>query len=204
MSTPPVLAHSMGTCSEYAPECVGEGQKMLFYAALAFIAIGMSGHFASLESFMAEQFVQEVMDLIQGIDSDAVFRWFWRSFCSTYAIIIVTCAAVLALPYIKPWSLRFGIPAICTLFATLLFFSGSCSYRYIQPDGSPLTTFIRVFVAAFSKLFHRTPKDPKKLYEIQEDQDDAAAPYLIPHTKSLRSFTSLSLLFYMLQCTRIP
>lgn len=193
MSTPPVLAHSMGTCSEYAPECVGEGQKMLFYAALAFIAIGMSGHFASLESFMAEQFVQEVMDLIQGIDSDAVFRWFWRSFCSTYAIIIVTCAAVLALPYIKPWSLRFGIPAICTLFATLLFFSGSCSYRYIQPDGSPLTTFIRVFVAAFSKLFHRTPKDPKKLYEIQEDQDDAAAPYLIPHTKSLRCLDKASI-----------
>lgn len=193
MSTPPVLAHSMGTCSEYAPECIGEGQKMLFYAALAFIAIGMSGHFTSLESFMGEQFVQEMVDVLQGPHARTISRWFWRSFFGTYAVLILTFAAVLALPYIKPWSVRFGIPAICTLFATLLFLCGSCSYRYAQPEGSPLTMFTRVFVAAISKLFHRTPRDAKELYEIQEGLDNADPPYLIPHTRGLRCLDKASI-----------
>ncbi|KAH6777729.1 BTB/POZ domain-containing protein [Perilla frutescens var. frutescens] len=187
MSTPPVLAHSMGTCSEYVPECIGDGQKMLFYAALAFIAIGMSGHLTSLGSFMTEQFVQVVVNLIQNdVDADNIFRMFWRSFLSGFAVFIAGCAAVLALPYIKPWSLRFGIPAICTLLATVLFVSGSCSYRIIQPAGSPLTTFVRVFVAAISKLFHPTPRDARELYEIQA-QDN------VPHTRSLRFLDKASI-----------
>ncbi|KAI3474189.1 hypothetical protein Pfo_028977 [Paulownia fortunei] len=182
MSTPPVLAHTMGTCSEYKPECIGQGQKVLFYTALPLIAFGMSGHLTSWNSFMAEQFSGEEDDLDENT--------FWRFFFSVLAVIITTFVAVLAIPYIKPWSLRFGIPAICTLVATLLFFSGSCSFKYFRPTGSPLTMFVRVFVAAVSKLFYRTPRDAKELFEIQNSE-----LYLVPHTRSLRSLPFLSLQF---------
>ncbi|XP_057808098.1 protein NRT1/ PTR FAMILY 5.5-like [Salvia miltiorrhiza] len=175
MSTPPVLGRTMGTCREYKAECIGQGQKVLFYTALPLIAFGMSGHLTSWNSFMAEQFVR-----VEGEDDDDE-RTFWKFFYSIFATIVLTFVAVLGLPYIKPWSVRFGIPAICTLVATLLFFSGSCSYKYFKPPGSPLTKFFRVFAAAVSKLFCRIPRDPKELFELNHPQ-----LYVIPHTKSLR------------------
>ncbi|KAL2479504.1 Protein NRT1/PTR FAMILY 5.5 [Abeliophyllum distichum] len=172
MSTPPVLAKAMGTCSEYKPECIGDGQQILFYTALALIAIGVCGHITSWGPFMAEQ-LNERGEIDEGT--------FWRFFCSILAVIIITIVAVIALPYIKPWSIRFGIPAICTLVATLLFFTGSCSYNYFLPQGSPLTTFVRVFVASTSKFLYASPKDVKKLYENPTFELE-----LVPYTRSLR------------------
>ncbi|XP_051131172.1 protein NRT1/ PTR FAMILY 5.5-like [Andrographis paniculata] len=182
MSTPPVLADSLGTCSDYKADCIGHGQKALFYAALPLIAFGMVGHLTSMNQFLAEQLSDEDHDNLHiGI--------FWRFFSGILAVIIVTFVAVFALPYIKPWSLRFGIPAICSLVATLLFISGSCSYNYFRPAGSPLTMFVRVFAAAGSKLFYRTPKDPNDLYEIQNPQ-----LYVVPHTRSLRCLDKAAIL----------
>lgn len=184
MSTPPVLGHSMGSCREYKAECIGEGQKILFYTSLPLIAFGMSGHMTSWNSFIAQQF-------IEGGEEGDNGRTFWKFFYSVLATIIFTFVAVLALPYIKPWSLRFGIPAICTLVSTLLFLSGSCSYKSFQPAGSPLTMFFRVFVAAVSKLFYRLPRDAMELFEFQNSQFYVG----IPHTRSLRSLTLYSLFF---------
>lgn len=174
MSTPPVLANSMGNCKEYKPECVGHGQEVLFYTAMPLIAFGMAGHFTSFNTFLAEQMAGDE-------DGTVDESTFWRFFFSILAVIIVTFVAVLGFPYIKPWSLRFGIPAICTLVATILFFSGSCSYSYFRPQGSPITMFFRVFVAATLKLFNRSPKDPGDLYEIHDPRF-----YIAPHTRSLR------------------
>ncbi|KAL2500552.1 Protein NRT1/PTR FAMILY 5.5 [Forsythia ovata] len=149
MSTPPVLAKAMGTCT-----------------------FGVCGHITSWGPFMAEQ-LNEGGEIDEGT--------FWRFFYSILAVIIITIVAVIALPYIKPWSIRFGIPAICTLVATLLFFTGSCSYNYFLPQGSPLTTFVRVFVASTSKFLYASPKDVNKLYENPTFELD-----LVPHTRSLR------------------
>lgn len=169
MSTPPVL----GKCSEYQPECIGDSQKVLFYTALPLIAFGMGGHMTSFNGFLADQFRGEEDNLDEST--------FWRFFYSVLAVIIVTFVAVLGFPYIKPWSLRFGIPAICTLVATLLFFSGSCSYKYFRPAGSPIIVFFRVLVSAASKLFYRAPRDTNELFEIRN-----SPLYLIPYTRSLR------------------
>ncbi|KAL8516931.1 hypothetical protein ACS0TY_015253 [Phlomoides rotata] len=171
MSTPPVLAHAMGTCREYKPECIGEGQRILFYIALPLIGFGMSGHAVSWTVFMNQQISEE----------DDESRTFWKFSGSILVTIIFNSIASFALPYVKPWSLRFGIPAICNLVAALLFFSGSCSYTYIRPAGIPLTAYIRVFVAAVSNLFYTTPEDAKELYEIQDYRF-----YKVPHTRSLR------------------
>ncbi|KAL8526343.1 hypothetical protein ACS0TY_015531 [Phlomoides rotata] len=161
MSTPPVLAHAMGTCREYKPECIGEGQRILFYIALPLIGFGMSGHAVSWTVFMNQQISEEE-------EEDDESRTFWKFSGSILVTIIFNSIASFALPYVKPWSLRFGIPAICNLVAALLFFSGSCSYTYIRPAGIPLTAYIRVFAAAFYNLFYTTPEDAKELYEIQD------------------------------------
>nr|XP_027097409.1 protein NRT1/ PTR FAMILY 5.5-like isoform X2 [Coffea arabica] len=57
-------------------------------------------------------------------------------------ILLVPVVGLIALPYIKPWSIRFGIPAICTLVATLAFVQGtrSCNKEENRPaEGSTVT-----------------------------------------------------------------
>ncbi|XP_071927860.1 protein NRT1/ PTR FAMILY 5.5-like isoform X2 [Coffea arabica] len=98
-------------------------------------------------------------------------------------IILVPVIGLIALPYIKPWSLRFGIPAICTLVATLAFLQGTGSYKgESKPDGSPVTNVLRVFVASTRKMF----EDPKQYSELYENQDTNTPK--LPHTKGLLSF----------------
>ncbi|KAK4478497.1 hypothetical protein RD792_013974 [Penstemon davidsonii] len=231
MSTPPVLANAMETCTKYKPECIGHVQKLLFYIALPLIAFGMSGHLTCWKSFIIDQIIPLEDDesesddeddndgillvfffgMVSGIISEMsghLISWntlreeeqlenippeelqeafnettSWRFHIIIPSFVVGTIVAVIALFYIKPWSLRFGIPAICTLVATLLFISGSWSYKiyYKTREISPLTVFLRVFVAAISKLFYRSPKDATKLYEIQDPQLDS-----VPHTNSLR------------------
>uniref|UniRef100_A0A5B7BGM8 Uncharacterized protein n=1 Tax=Davidia involucrata TaxID=16924 RepID=A0A5B7BGM8_DAVIN len=172
MSTPPVLSKSTGTCSAYRPECIGDAQKVLFYTALALIAVGISGHIVSLESFITEQTTSQMED-------DDGRKTLWQ-IVGIFAMVPVTIIGGIALPYIKPWSIRFGIPAICTLVATLLFVSGSSAYKCKGPQGSPLTTVFRVFVASASKTSHQCPEDVNELYERRDLNQ------LVPHTRGLR------------------
>ncbi|KAL7095403.1 hypothetical protein ACP275_10G021700 [Erythranthe tilingii] len=175
MSTPPVLARITGKCSEYSPECVGRGQKVLLYTSLPLIAFGVAGPAICY----ARVIVERRNSGVNNVDS---WKKFWRFVNSRSPANIVALIAVLGLPYINPWSLQFGIPAICTLVATLLFSTTLSSYnRKLKPNGSPLTILIQVLVAAVSKLFYRIPKDPKELFEIQNSQ-----LHSVPHTTSLR------------------
>ncbi|KAI3675316.1 hypothetical protein L1987_84905 [Smallanthus sonchifolius] len=82
-------------------------------------------------------------------------------------MLVIICAGI-ALPYIKPWSIRFGIPAICALTATVLFLTGSLRYKHSKPEGSPLTIALRVFVAAATKDFQQVTNF-KQIY----NDDDA-------------------------------
>ncbi|XP_057497788.1 protein NRT1/ PTR FAMILY 5.5-like [Actinidia eriantha] len=173
MSTPPVLAKATGTCSAYEPQCIGQGQQILFYTALVLIAVGLSGHLVSLGTFMAEQFVE----VVENFTTRSCVALFARS----YIAVLIPIGGVLAISYVKLWSVRFGIPAICTVVATILFLSGSCSYNCVRPQGSSLTTVFRVLVAATSKLFHNRPNDANQLYE-RRDPDIV----LLPHSRRLR------------------
>ncbi|KAA8516316.1 hypothetical protein F0562_016609 [Nyssa sinensis] len=169
MSTPPVLSKSTGTCSAYRPECIGDTQRVLFYTALALIAVGISGHLVSLESFLNESQMED--------DDGGKTPW---KIGGIFGVVLVPIIGGIALPYIKPWSIRFGIPAIFSLVATLLFASGSNAYEFKGPQGSPLTTVVRVFVASASKIFHQCPEDANELYERR----DIVQP--VPHTRGLR------------------
>ncbi|XP_076895476.1 protein NRT1/ PTR FAMILY 5.5-like [Bidens hawaiensis] len=81
-------------------------------------------------------------------------------------VLVYVCGGI-AFPYIKPWSIRFGLPAICASIATVLFLTGSSQYKHSKPKGSPLTIPIRVFVAAASKDFQQV----KNFTQIYTDDD---------------------------------
>ncbi|XP_024030021.1 protein NRT1/ PTR FAMILY 5.5 isoform X2 [Morus notabilis] len=175
MSTPPVLSKVAGTCSEYKPECVGIGQKTLFYTALALIAVGLSGHVTSL-SILTEEHKkssgnQDKLHLYLGV----------------FAVILVPLIGAVAIPYIKPWSIRFGVTAICSVMATLIFLTGS--YDYDTAQGSPLTAVFRVIVASASKVFHKCPKDASELYEGNDNN-----VHKMRHTRHLRCLDKAAIL----------
>lgn len=180
MSTPPVLSKSTGTCGSYEPECIGDTQQILFYIALVLIAVGLAGHATSLLNFWAEQLVnaQEGNTMV--------------AYAQNVATCLLTAAAALGLPYVKPWSVRFGVPAIIMLVATLIFLSGSSKYTCIGPRGSHLTMILRVFIASASNLFCQCPADRNELYQMHLCN--------IPHTRGLRfdSFNLFHLLYLRL------
>ncbi|KAK1436704.1 hypothetical protein QVD17_02486 [Tagetes erecta] len=170
MSTPPVF----GPCKDYKKECIGHAQKVLFYIALPLIAAGMAGHVVSLAPFLDlqtkteneekketkkenENVNENENEMKSGEETKILVQ-----IPGLVMVMIVVIAGGIGLPYIKPWSLRFGIPAICSAVATLLFFTGWMNYEHKDPEGSPLTTTVRVFVAAARNISQPIP-DPKDL-----------------------------------------
>ncbi|PIN01588.1 H+/oligopeptide symporter [Handroanthus impetiginosus] len=150
MSTPPVLANSTNTCKQYEPKCVGHTQKVLFYTGMGLVAVGIAGNLVSVKPFLKEQRGMFGYDLdFLNLSLPPVIFW----------VALIPIIGAIALPSLKPWSLRFGIPAIFTAFATLHFLSGSLHYLKGGCRGSPLTNVCRVFVASFYKKSKRFPPD---------------------------------------------
>ncbi|KAL0403854.1 UNVERIFIED_CONTAM: protein NRT1/ PTR FAMILY 5.5 [Sesamum radiatum] len=161
MSTPPVLADTLHTCNAYVPECISNTHRMLFFAAVVLIAVGISGHSVCLGSFLVEQSAELGIIEFSG-------RSLLTMFAGNWPTIIFTVIVAFALPYIKPWSLRFGIPAIFMVLATLVFLSRSCSYSRNIPDGSPLTLLLKVLSAAAFKLFVPRPPTLSQYHGVAE------------------------------------
>ncbi|KAL0340469.1 UNVERIFIED_CONTAM: protein NRT1/ PTR FAMILY 5.5 [Sesamum radiatum] len=161
MSTPPVLADTLHTCNAYAPECISNAHRMLFFAAVVLIAVGISGHSVCLGSFLVEQSVELGLVEFSGRSLLTMFAGNWPTF-------VFTIIVAFALPYIKPWSLRFGIPAIFMVLATLVFLSRSCSYSRDRPEGSPLTLLLKVLSAAAFKLFVPRPPTLSQYHGVAE------------------------------------
>ncbi|XP_057537957.1 protein NRT1/ PTR FAMILY 5.5-like isoform X2 [Amaranthus tricolor] len=191
MSTPPVLSKINENCTEYKPECIGDQQKQLFYAALALIAVGMAGHLTSLPSFMAEQtqlIENEFMATAtraeeQGGGSGCCLVC--RSMLGGFMGILIPIIGLIIVTYVKPWGVQFGVSALFALGSLVVFLSGIFSYNYVSPQGSELTIVFRVFVAAFRKMFCRCPQDVNQLYE-SNDVGGAENHAFLLHTKSLR------------------
>ncbi len=132
MSTPPVLSNAAGNCGAYKPECIGDAQKVLFYTSLRILVIGISGHLASMVSFLKLQHPEQTARPIQNI----------------IVLIWLPTGVWLALQLINPWSFKFGIPAICTVVASFIFISGTRRYENSPPQGSPLPTLFRDYICA--------------------------------------------------------
>ncbi|CAL5422700.1 unnamed protein product [Camellia sinensis] len=99
---------------------------------LALVAIGVSSQLISLSTFMVEQLTEVIRD-------NFTTRSCLTLFSGTYLAILSPIGGITAISFIKIWSLRFGIPAICSAVATLIFLSGSGSYNCVKPQGSSLS-----------------------------------------------------------------
>lgn len=101
------------------------------------------------------------------------------TFCVMVVIVIIS---TLVLPFIGSWSVKFGIPAICSLLALLVFLNSQFWHRSPRegPQGSPLTTYFRVFVAAISKKSEKLPDDHNIENNLYQSGDHAEV------TRSLR------------------
>ncbi|KAK8617244.1 hypothetical protein V6N13_080162 [Hibiscus sabdariffa] len=181
MSSPPVFTKETGgTCTSYEPNCITDEKKILLLSALILIAIGISGLRPSLDPFLKKQV--EDTDKEEEISCGKCL-----GVCILLpAVILIPSAAIISMSYIKPWSIKFGLPAICTTAATLLFISGSCQYSREPPQGSPFTTVFRVICAAASKMFIRTPEDARLLYERVRPRHADDHALFLDHTNALR------------------
>ncbi|KAL8237210.1 hypothetical protein R6Q59_018291 [Mikania micrantha] len=194
MSTPPVS----GPCKDYKKECIGHTQKVMFYVALPLIAVGLAGHMVSLTPFLDLQTKNESKEKDEKKkekekedenenknekekkSSEENENKIFLQIPGVLMVLIVAIVGGIGLPYIKPWSLRFGIPAICSVVANVFFFSGwlkPLNYKHKKPEGSPLTATVRVFVAAARNISRPVPGS-KEL----NNEDDT------PSTRSLRCF----------------
>jgi peptide/histidine transporter 3/4 len=197
MSTPPPLSSLTGNCREYEPECLGETQKGLFYASLALTAVGIGGHLVSFEPFLDEN----------RSDFDK-HRFSHSSTKKKYAWILVAVSATampivggLILPYITTWSIRFGIPAICTSAATILFLSGSLSYkRSGRPEGgSAMTAVYRVLLASAFNISRKYRENIDHLFEREQPYPPFSK--LLPHSRGLSCLDKAAI---MSPGTRVP
>ncbi|KAF4353348.1 hypothetical protein F8388_015759, partial [Cannabis sativa] len=167
MSTPPVLADATGTCSAYKPECIGEAQKVLFYTALALIVMGMAGHSTSLNSLMIEHAtIKRQTQEEEEVQASQIW-----SFCfGMFGMVIVYIAIILAITFIKPWSLRLGIPAICTVIATTIFLTSSCSYKCLD----------KAAIIVQSESLEQQEKNKWRLCRVSEVEETKSMICMIP------------------------
>lgn len=166
MSTPPVLSNLAGNCNRYDEKCVGPAQKAIFFTSLVLMGVGMAGNAVSVDTFL------------QNHDSK-----------KNKLNFIVGAIAALALPFLKPWEVRFGVAGIIFLAATLIFFVGTVRRSYSHkddddPNGSALTTVLRVFVAATRKSCLQLPANPNDLYQGHGNDDNFAKQ--LSHTNRCR------------------
>ncbi|XP_017241010.1 protein NRT1/ PTR FAMILY 5.5 [Daucus carota subsp. sativus] len=161
LSTPRFL----GPCKENKPECIGGTQKTLFYFALALIAAGIASRNVSQDQFFKEQ----QGETTENNKKEEICDCGLGQKLGCFFMVIVIVVSTLVLPFIQSWSVKFGFPAICSLVALLVFLNGQFwhPYQHKGPQGSPLTTFFRVFVAAISKKSMKLPEE-KNLYQSDD------------------------------------
>ncbi|KAL8526720.1 hypothetical protein ACS0TY_015790 [Phlomoides rotata] len=168
--------NATGTCKQYEPECIGQTQKVLFYTGMALIAVGGAGNLVSEKPFHKAQ--------------DKESRSPTIGFLKIPGFIIVALVPIIgaiALPYVKPWTIRFGIPAICTVIATLVFMTGwcgPCEYTKDKPktEGSPITNVCRVCLETAAVISDgEDPKENKwRVCSVAEVEEAKIAVRMVP------------------------
>lgn len=178
VSTPPF---NIGQCNKYEPECIGRTQKTLFYISLALIALGV-GSRVSQVTFFQEQKENKKEEATNSDTNNAICDCSLGQLSGCLVVVLATIIGGFVLPFIKSWSIKFGLTAIFSLVALLVFLSGLFWHPYKRkgPQGSPLTTIIRVFMAATYKRSKKLPEDHNNATNLYMSDDP------VQLTRSLR------------------
>ncbi|KAF8655919.1 hypothetical protein HU200_060874 [Digitaria exilis] len=114
--------------------------------AFALLAVGAGGIRPCNLAFGADQFDPRTPDGRRGINS--FFNWYYFTF--TIAMM-VSATVIIYLQSNVSWALGLAVPATLMGLSCALFFMGSRLYVRVRPEGSPLTSFAQVLVAAYRK-----------------------------------------------------
>ncbi|KAF4352176.1 hypothetical protein F8388_020058 [Cannabis sativa] len=139
LKPPPCTKTGLDICEE-----VHGGKAAMLFLGLYLVALGVGGIKGSLPSHGAEQFDESTP---QGRKQRSTFF--------NYFVFCLSCGALIAVTLVvwiednKGWEWGFGISTLSILLSIPVFLSGSALYRNKIPSGSPLTTIVKVLVAAF-------------------------------------------------------
>ncbi|PIM98603.1 H+/oligopeptide symporter [Handroanthus impetiginosus] len=118
----------------------------MLFAGLYLVALGVGGIKGSLPPHGAEQFDEHTR---QGRKQRSTFF--------NYYVFCLSCGALIAVTFVvwiednKGWQWGFGIATAAILISIPIFLLGSGKYRIKIPAGSPITTIVKVLVAAIYK-----------------------------------------------------
>ncbi|CAN6357274.1 unnamed protein product [Urochloa humidicola] len=115
-------------------------------ASFALLAVGAGGIRPCNLAFGADQFDPRTESGRKGINS--FFNWYYFTF--TIAMMI-SATVIIYLQSNVSWALGLAVPATLMGISCALFFMGTRLYVRVRPEGSPLTSFAQVLVAAYRK-----------------------------------------------------
>lgn len=131
-------------CNESTPcEEVNGGKAAMLFAGLYLVALGVGGIKGSLPVHGGEQF-----------DETTPNGRKQRSTFFNYFVFCLSCGALIAVTFVvwvednKGWEWGFAISTITIFVSIPVFLAGSTTYRNKVPSGSPLTTILKVLIAA--------------------------------------------------------
>ncbi|KAK4773862.1 hypothetical protein SAY87_028881 [Trapa incisa] len=142
-------------CSCSPCEEVHGGKAAMLFTGLYLVALGVGGIKGSLPAHGAEQF-----------DESTAHGRRRRSTFFNYFVFCLSCGGLIAVTLVvwiednKGWQWGFGISTLAILLSIPIFVVGSSRYRNKVPSGSPLTTILKVLVAATVNSFqYRNPSN---------------------------------------------
>ncbi|KAI5410883.1 protein NRT1/ PTR FAMILY 5.4 isoform X1 [Lathyrus oleraceus] len=129
--------------------------KKLFFTALYILSVGDGGHKPCVQTFAADQFAE---DTIEERDAKrSFFNWWYL------AIVIGSVFAVFVIGYLMDnvsWAIGLLVLASMLAIALVVFLLGTKRYTKESPKGSPITSIVRVFVAAARKWRVKDTRGP--------------------------------------------
>ncbi|VVA92352.1 unnamed protein product [Arabis nemorensis] len=142
---PSLMPPSTSCDNSAASPCkaVSGSKAAILFLGLYLVAIGVGGIKGSLPSLGAEQF-----------DESTSKGRKQRSTFFNYFVFCLSCGALVAVTFVvwladnKGWEWGFGVSTISILLSIFVFLSGSTFYKNKIPRGSPLTTMLKVLLAA--------------------------------------------------------
>ncbi|KAK7265768.1 hypothetical protein RJT34_33391 [Clitoria ternatea] len=146
-SLKPPLNCVMGNKNSLCKKVHGADTVMLF-AGLYLVALGVGGIKGSLPPHGAEQFDETTPEGRKQ-----------RSAFFNYFIFSLSCGALIAVTFVvwiednKGWQWGLGVSTASILLSIPIFLLGSQKYRTKVPAGSPITSMLKVLIAAISNNF---------------------------------------------------
>ncbi|XP_019434576.1 PREDICTED: protein NRT1/ PTR FAMILY 4.6-like [Lupinus angustifolius] len=137
-SLKPPKCDKFTTCEE-----VSGGKAAMLFTGLYVVALGIGGIKGSLAAHGGEQF-----------DETTPNGRKQRSTFFNYFVFCLASGALIAVTFVvwiednKGWEWGFAISTISIFVSIIVFLAGSATYRNKIASGSPLTTILKVFVAA--------------------------------------------------------